>query len=72
MIKTHKKALAQIWENRAAASKVFSSSADISNNPGFHLKHPVVPDGSDGSDGTPYPLTQNYMLPVAQATGLVA
>ena len=44
----------------------------ISNNPSFRLKHPGVPDGSDGSDGTSYPLTENYMLPVAQATGRVA
>jgi len=41
----------------------------ISNNPSFRLKHPGVPDGSDGSDGTSYPLTENYTLPVAQATG---
>jgi hypothetical protein len=45
---------------------------NISNNPGFRLKHPGVPDGSDGSDGTSYPLTENYTLPVAQATGRVA
>jgi hypothetical protein len=44
----------------------------ISNNPGFRLKHPGVPDGSDGSDETWYPLTENYTLPVAQATGRVA
>jgi hypothetical protein len=41
----------------------------ISNNPSFRLKHPGVLDGSYGSDGTSYPLTKNYMLPVAQATG---
>jgi hypothetical protein len=45
---------------------------NISNNPGFRLKHPGVLDGSDGSDGTSYPLTENYTLPVAQATGRVA
>jgi hypothetical protein len=45
---------------------------NISNNPSFRLKHPGVPDGSDGSDGTSYPLTENYTLPVAQATGRVA
>jgi hypothetical protein len=45
---------------------------DISNNRSFHLKHPGVPDGSDGSDGTLYPLTENYMLPVAQVMGRVA
>jgi hypothetical protein len=44
----------------------------ISNNPGFRLKQPGVPDGSDGSDGTSYPLTENYTLPVAQVTGRVA
>jgi len=48
------------------------SGAPISNNPGFRLKHPGVPDCSDGSDGTSYPLTENYTLPVAQATGRVA
>jgi hypothetical protein len=44
----------------------------IRNNPSFHLKHPGVPDGSDGSDGTWYPLTENYTLPVTLATGRVA
>jgi hypothetical protein len=43
-----------------------------SNNASFRLKHPGVPDGSDGSDGTSYPLTEKYTLPVAQATGRVA
>ena len=33
------------------------SRSHISNNPSFHLKHPGVPDGSDGSGGTSYPLT---------------
>jgi len=44
----------------------------ISNNSSFRLKHPGVPDGSDGSDGTSYPLTENYTHPVAQAMGRVA
>jgi hypothetical protein len=44
----------------------------ISNNPSFRLKRPGVPDGSDGSDGTLYPLMENYTLPVAPATGRVA
>jgi len=44
----------------------------ISNNPGFRLKHPGVPDGSDGSGRTSYPLTENQTRPVAQATGCVA
>jgi hypothetical protein len=45
---------------------------DISNNASFRLEHQDVPDGSHGSDGTSYPLTENFTLPVAQATGLVA
>jgi len=44
----------------------------ISNNRSFCVKHLGVLDGSDGSDGTSYPLTENYMLPLAQATGRVA
>jgi hypothetical protein len=42
----------------------------ISNNSSFRQKHPGVPDGSDGSDGSSYLLTENYTLPVGQATGL--
>jgi len=53
------------------ASERKDSSCHISINPGFRLKHPGVPDSSDGSDGTSYPLTENYTLPVAQATGHV-
>jgi len=44
----------------------------ISNNSSFGQKHLCVPDGSDGSDRTLYPLTQNCTLPVTQATGHVA
>jgi len=44
----------------------------ISNNASFRLKHPGVPDGSDGSDGTLYRLTENYTLPVTQVTCRVA
>ena len=44
----------------------------ISNNSSFHLKHPGVPDASDGSGGSSYPLTENKTRPVAQATGCVA
>jgi hypothetical protein len=44
----------------------------ITNNPGFRLKHPRVPDGSDGCDGTSYLLTEKYMPPVAQVTGRIA
>jgi hypothetical protein len=44
----------------------------ICNNSSFRLKHPGVPDGSDGSGGTWYPLTENQTRPVAQVTGSVA
>ena len=44
----------------------------MSNNPSFRLRHPGVPDGSDGCDGTSYHLTDNYTLRVTQATGRVA
>jgi len=45
---------------------------NIINYSNFRQKNPGVLDGSDGSDGTSYPLTENYTLPVAQATGRVA
>jgi len=45
---------------------------NISNNSSFRLKHPGVPDGSDSSHGTSYPLTENRTRPFAQATGRVA
>jgi len=48
------------------------NSSFISNDPRFHQKHLGVPDGSDGPDGTSYPLTENYTLPIAQVTGRVA
>jgi len=44
----------------------------ISNNASLRMKHPGVPDGSDGSEGTSYPPTENYTLPIAQATGCIA
>jgi len=44
---------------------------NISNDPSFCLKHQGVPDGSDSSDRTSYPLTENYMLPVALHTYLL-
>jgi len=44
----------------------------ISNNSSFRQKHPGVPDSSDGYDRTLYPLTENYTLPVAPATGRIA
>ena len=62
-------------ENAHAESEstlLSSRGAYISNNSTFHQKHPGVPDGSDGSDGTSYPLTENSTLPVAQATGCSA
>jgi hypothetical protein len=43
----------------------------INNNPSLHLKHLGVPDGADGSDGTSYPLTENYTLPIAHTMGPV-
>ena len=52
--------------------KCIPQRSSISNNSGFRLKHPGVPDGSDGSGGTSYPLTENQTRPVAQATGRVA
>ena len=51
---------------------VFNFTNIISNNASLHLKHPGVPDGSDCSDGTSYPLTENYTIPVAHAMGRVA
>jgi len=44
----------------------------ISNNPSVCHKHLGVPDASDGSDRTSYPLTENYMLPVAEVMGRIA
>jgi len=48
------------------------ATTSISNDPSFRQKLPGVPDGSDGSDGTSYPLTENYTLPVAQVTRCIA
>ena len=55
----------------ATSTPSYPQQANISNDPNFRLKHPGVPDGSDGSDGTSYALTENYTLPVAQVTGRV-
>jgi len=44
----------------------------IRNNASFCPKHPGVLVGSASSDGTSYPLTEKYTLPVAQAMGRVA
>jgi len=54
---------------KAAEERKLQRMANISNNARFRQKHPEVLDGSDGFDGTLYPLTVNYMLPVAQAIG---
>jgi len=43
----------------------------ISNDPSWSQKHPGVPDGSDDSAGTSYPLTENYTLPVAHIPPLL-
>jgi len=45
--------------------------SNISNDPNFRLKHLGVPDGSDGSDGTSYALTEKYTLPVAYVPPLL-
>jgi hypothetical protein len=60
-----------LWKTSRAA-KTSAKALCISNNRSFRLKHPGVLDGSDGSDGTLYLLTENYALPVAQAMGRVA
>jgi len=44
----------------------------ISNKLSFHQKHQGILDGSDGSDGTSYPLTENYTIPMAQEMCRVA
>jgi len=64
----------RVFVNVGACSGSSSRRAlgSISNDPNFRLKHPGVPDGSDSSDGTSYTLTENYTLPVAQATCRVA
>ena len=51
---------------------ITAAETDITDDTNFRLKHPGVPDGSDGSDGTSYALTENYMAPVTHATGCVA
>jgi len=61
-----------LGDGRVEHKKVRDRGKSISNDPNFRLKHPGVLDGSDGSDGTSYALTENYTLPIAQATGRVA
>jgi hypothetical protein len=60
-----------IYCGQYSDSTVGTQTSIISNNTSFRLKHPGVLDGSDGSDGTTHPLTENYTLPVTQATGRV-
>ena len=65
-----------LYSNVASGSPLsritHQSNSYISNNPSFHLKHPGVPDGSDGSGGTSYHLTENQTPPISQVTGRVA
>jgi len=44
----------------------------ISNNSSFHQEYWGILVGSDGSEWTSYPRTQNYLLPVAKVMGHVA
>ena len=44
----------------------------ISNDASFRQKHPGVPDGSDGSDRTSYPLMQDFTVHFTQVTGRIA
>jgi len=60
------------WKSLAEIVSFVITAINISNNSSFHQKHPGIPDGSDDSDGTSYPLKENYTLPVAEATGRVA
>jgi len=57
---------------RHASNWILLAERYLSNDSSFRLKHPGVLDSSDGSDWTSYPLTENQMRPVAQATGRVA
>jgi len=58
------------WQAFARVVQLGQNS--ISNDPSFRQKHLGVLDGFDGSDGTSYPLTENYTLPVAEVMGRVA
>ena len=58
--------------SRRSSNEDTRLSTVISNNSSVRQKHPGVPDGSDGSDRTSYPLTENSTLPVVPATGRVA
>ena len=65
-------AIMQEQEHMRNVEKARLTTTNIRNNSSVHQKHPGVPDGSDGSEGTSYPLTENFTLPVAQATGRLA
>jgi hypothetical protein len=61
-------------EEAAVSAVAFSArqKRSIRNNHSVRLKHPGVPDGSDGSDRALYHLMENYTLPVAQVSGRIA
>ena len=63
--------LPESYQQRVHKHTLETVKRHISNNPSFRLKHPGVPDGSDGSGGTLYPLTENQTRPIAQVTGRV-
>jgi len=60
------------WEYPQQPSWLHCQQNSISKDPSFRQKHPGVPDWSDGADRTSYHPTENYTLPVAQATCRVA
>jgi len=60
-----------VWFWWSLAGCLSIAAFTISNNHSVRQKHPGVPDGSDTSDGTSYPLTENYTLPVALAMGRI-
>jgi hypothetical protein len=64
--------LVRVYASQSVRVSEYSLVRVIRKNPGFRLKHTGVADGSDESDGTSYPLMENYMLPVAQAMGHIA
>jgi len=63
----HSSLVVSSWQGSSASAE--NTSCDISNDSSLSLKHPGVPDCFDCSDATSYPLTENYTLPVPQATG---
>ena len=59
-------------ENALAQFESILQSSCISKNSSFRLKHTGVPNGSDGSGGTLYPLTENQTRRVALHTSPAA